>query len=95
MKIKGSIICLLVIFHCSYAPPVSQDKSKEQDSEIKDDLVRVVILFLIIAHTWLFFNYEKKIALSVVDHIQEVKIYDWNQISKITLNITVSALFFL
>ncbi|KPJ09137.1 Nucleobindin-2 [Papilio machaon] len=38
MKIKESIICLLVIFHCSYAPPVSQDKSKEQDSEIKDDL---------------------------------------------------------
>ncbi|XP_013179245.1 PREDICTED: nucleobindin-2 isoform X1 [Papilio xuthus] len=38
MKIKESIICLLVIFHWSYAPPVSQDKSKEQDSEIKDDL---------------------------------------------------------
>ncbi|XP_014366592.2 nucleobindin-2 isoform X2 [Papilio machaon] len=38
MKIKECIICLLVIFHCSYAPPVSQDKSKEQDSEIKDDL---------------------------------------------------------
>ncbi|XP_068619280.1 nucleobindin-2-like isoform X2 [Battus philenor] len=38
MKLKGGILCLLVIIHCSYAPPVSQDKSKEQDSEIKDDL---------------------------------------------------------
>lgn len=41
MRLKESLICLLVILHCSYAPPVSQDKSKEQDSEIKDDLVIV------------------------------------------------------
>lgn len=48
MKVKESLICLLVIFHCSYAPPVTQDKSKEQDSEIKDDLVNNIIFLFIV-----------------------------------------------
>ncbi|XP_049885036.1 nucleobindin-2 isoform X2 [Pectinophora gossypiella] len=38
MKLLPSLLCFLVILHCSYAPPVSPDKPKEQDSEIKDDL---------------------------------------------------------
>ncbi|XP_047040823.1 nucleobindin-2-like isoform X1 [Helicoverpa zea] len=38
MRWLSSILCLLVILHCSYAPPVTPDKSNEQDSEVKDDL---------------------------------------------------------
>ncbi|KAJ2954239.1 hypothetical protein O0L34_g2485 [Tuta absoluta] len=36
--ILPTLFCILVLLHCSYAPPVSPDKSKEQDSEVKDDL---------------------------------------------------------
>nr|XP_049691664.1 nucleobindin-2 isoform X3 [Helicoverpa armigera] len=38
MRWLSSFLCLLVILHCSYAPPVTPDKSNEQDSEVKDDL---------------------------------------------------------
>ncbi|KAJ0183992.1 hypothetical protein K1T71_000415 [Dendrolimus kikuchii] len=38
MKLLPSLLCVLFVLHCSYAPPVSPDKSKEKDSEIKEDL---------------------------------------------------------
>ncbi|XP_026727800.1 nucleobindin-2 isoform X1 [Trichoplusia ni] len=38
MKLFSSFLCLLAILHCSYAPPVTPDKSTEHDSEVKDDL---------------------------------------------------------
>ncbi|KAJ8737754.1 hypothetical protein PYW08_000349 [Mythimna loreyi] len=38
MKWFTRFLFLLVILHCSYAPPVTPDKSNEQDSEVKDDL---------------------------------------------------------
>ncbi|CAB3225972.1 unnamed protein product [Arctia plantaginis] len=38
MKLLSSSLFLLVILHCSYAPPVTPEKSNEQDSEVKDDL---------------------------------------------------------
>lgn len=31
-------LCLLLIIHCSYAPPVTPEKANEHDSEVKDDL---------------------------------------------------------
>ncbi|RVE51012.1 hypothetical protein evm_004303 [Chilo suppressalis] len=36
MGLLPYLLCLMVILHCSYAPPVTPDKKK--DSEIKDDL---------------------------------------------------------
>ncbi|XP_075990563.1 nucleobindin 1 isoform X1 [Anticarsia gemmatalis] len=38
MKWIPSFLIFVVILHCSYAPPVTPDKSTEQDSEVKDDL---------------------------------------------------------
>ncbi|KAJ8737062.1 hypothetical protein PYW07_000333 [Mythimna separata] len=38
MKWFTRFLFLLMILHCSYAPPVTPDKSNEQDSEVKDDL---------------------------------------------------------
>nr|AAF63957.1 CALNUC [Spodoptera frugiperda] len=38
MKLLSSLLFVLMILHCSYAPPVTPDKSTEQDSEVKDDL---------------------------------------------------------
>ncbi|KAL0902305.1 hypothetical protein ABMA27_000207 [Loxostege sticticalis] len=35
MRLLPSLLCLLVVLHCSYAPPVTPEK---KDSEIKDDL---------------------------------------------------------
>lgn len=37
MRLLVTIGCMIVFLHCSYAPPVTPDKS--EDSEIKDDLV--------------------------------------------------------
>ncbi|XP_037977847.2 nucleobindin-2 isoform X2 [Plutella xylostella] len=40
MRLLPSILCLLLVLHCSYAPPVTHDKDdKEHDSEVKDELV--------------------------------------------------------
>ncbi|XP_032526773.2 nucleobindin-2-like [Danaus plexippus] len=38
MRLFGYIILLAAILHCSYAPPVSPEKAKEQDSDVVDDL---------------------------------------------------------
>lgn len=41
MRLLPSLLCLLVVLHCSYAPPVTPEK---KDSEIKDDLVRTYFI---------------------------------------------------
>lgn len=49
MRLLPSILCLLLVLHCSYAPPVTHDKDdKEHDSEVKDELVMVICVFHII-----------------------------------------------
>ncbi|XP_026318327.1 nucleobindin-2 isoform X3 [Hyposmocoma kahamanoa] len=44
MKLFTSLLCLLVVFHCSYAPPVHPDSDKDNDSEIKEELKGTVHL---------------------------------------------------
>lgn len=46
MKLFTSLLCLLVVLHCSFAPPVHPDADKDKDSEIKDELVSVSVITL-------------------------------------------------
>lgn len=50
MRWIPSLICLLVVLHGSYAPPVSPDKSQEE-SDVKDNLVCAsLILFVVMKY---------------------------------------------
>lgn len=54
MRLFGYIILLAAILHCSYAPPVSPEKAKEQDSDVVDDLVSILPSLLVIKGLFYF-----------------------------------------